>query len=122
MVITAPEPVRARFRGQTTRAMIATAARLRPGASSGDVQVTTALTVLHDLARRIRFLEAEALRHENAIRTIVRSWRPDLLDLTGVGPIVAATVLTAWSHPGRCRDDAAFAMLAGTAPIPASSG
>ena len=50
------------------------------------------------------------------------SWRPDLLELTGVGPIVAATVLAAWSHPGRCRDDAAFAMLAGAAPIPASSG
>ncbi|MGV9372336.1 MULTISPECIES: transposase [Micromonospora] len=39
-----------------------------------------------------------------------------------MGPIVAATVLTAWSHPGRCRNDAAFAMLAGVAPIPASSG
>jgi transposase len=122
MVITAPEPVRARFRGQSTRAMITTAAALRPGASSGDVETVTALTVLRDLARRIRFLEAEALDHEKAIRAIVRSWRPDLLDLTGVGPIVAATVLTAWSHPGRCRDDAAFAMLAGTAPIPASSG
>ena len=122
MVITAPEAVRARFRGQTTRAMISTAARLRPGANSTDVEVRTALTVLRDLARRIRFLEAEALDHEKAIRTIVRSWRPDLLELTGVGPIVAATVLTAWSHPGRCRDDAAFAMLAGTAPIPASSG
>lgn len=122
MVITAPEVVRARFRGQTTRAMITTAARMRPGASSGDVEVLTALTVLHDLARRIRFLEAEALDHEKAIRTIVRSWRPDLLELPGVGPIVAATVLTAWSHPGRCRNDAAFAMLAGTAPIPASSG
>lgn len=122
MVITAAEPVRARFRGQTTRAMIATAARLRPAASNGDVEVATALAVLHDLARRIRFLEAEALDHEKAIRTIVRTWRPDLLDLTGVGPIVAATVLTAWSHPGRCRNDAAFAMLAGAAPIPASSG
>ena len=122
MVITAPEVVRARFRGQTTRAMITTAAALRPGASNGDVEVVTALTVLRDLARRIRFLEAEALDHERAIRTIVRSWRPDLLELTGVGPIVAATVLTAWSHPGRCRDDAAFAMLAGVAPIPASSG
>lgn len=42
--------------------------------------------------------------------------------MTGAGPIVAATVLTAWSHPGRCRNDAAFAMLAGVAPIPASSG
>jgi transposase len=39
-----------------------------------------------------------------------------------VGPIVAAIVLCAWSHPGRCRSDAAFAMLGGAAPIPASSG
>jgi transposase len=102
--------------------MITTAARLRPGANSGDIEIVTALTVLRDLARRIRFLEAEAAGHESEIRTIVRSWRPDLLELTGVGPIVAATVLTAWSHSGRCRDDAAFAMLAGVAPIPASSG
>ncbi|MGY5886081.1 IS110 family RNA-guided transposase [Modestobacter lacusdianchii] len=122
MVTTAPEAVRARFRGQSTRGVIGIAARLRPSASSGDIEIVTALTVLRDLARRTRFLEAEALDHETAIRAIVRSWRPDLLDLTGVGPIVAATVLTAWSHPGRCRDDAAFAMLAGTAPIPASSG
>jgi len=122
MVITSPEAVRGRFRGQTTRVMITTAAGLRPGASSGDVEVITALTVLRELARRIRFLETEALDHEKAIRTIVGSWRPDLLELTGVGPIVAATVLTAWSHPGRCRSDAAFAMLAGVAPIPASSG
>jgi transposase len=122
LIITAPEPVRARFRGQSTRAMITTARRLRSTATSGDLEVLTALTVLRDLARRVRFLEAEAAEHEQAIRTIVRSWRPDLLQLPGVGPIVAATVLTAWSHPGRCRDDAAFAMLAGAAPIPASSG
>jgi transposase len=34
---------------------------------------------------------------------------------------MAAIVLCA-SHPGRCPSDAAFAMLAGAAPIPASSG
>src|SRR4051812_46562249 len=122
LVITAPETVRARFRGQNTRAMLTTAARLRPATSTGDVEMITALTVLRQLARRVHFLEAEAGEHEQAIRTMVRSWRPDLLQLSGVGPIVAATVLTAWSHPGRCRDDAAFAMLAGAAPIPASSG
>ncbi|MEU1807504.1 IS110 family RNA-guided transposase [Micromonospora aurantiaca (nom. illeg.)] len=121
LVITAPEVVRARFRGQSTRIMLTTATRLRPTTNAG-VEVFTSSTVLRDLARRIRFLEAEATAHEKAIRAIVRSWRPDLLDLTGVGPIVAATVLTAWSHPGRCRNDAAFAMLAGVAPIPASSG
>ncbi|MBO4162691.1 transposase [Micromonospora sp. MMS20-R2-23] len=97
--------------------MLTTATRLRP-TTSAEVDVFRSLTVLRDLARRVRFLEAEALEHEKAIRTIVRSWRPDLLHLTGVGPIVAATVLTAWSHPGSCRNDAAFAMLAGTAPHP----
>lgn len=121
MVITAPEAVRARFRGQSTRLMLATATRLRP-ATSTNLEVSTSLSVLRDLARRVRLLEAEAAAHEKAIRTIVSAWRPDLLQLTGVGPIVAATVLTAWSHPGRCRNDAAFAMLAGVAPIPASSG
>ena len=40
----------------------------------------------------------------------------------GVGPIVAATVLCAWSHPGRVRSEAAFAKLSGAAPIPANSG
>ena len=123
MVITAPETVRARFRGQSTRLLLLTAARLRPASTaSGDVEVFPSLSVLRDLARRVRFLEAEAAAHEKAIRAIVRAWRPDLLALTGVGPIVAATVLTAGAHPGRCRNDSAFAMLSGAAPIPASSG
>ncbi|GAA3345489.1 IS110 family transposase [Amorphoplanes nipponensis] len=122
MVITAPEVVRARFRGQSTRIMLATAINLRPTTAAGEVEVFTSLNVLRDLARRVRFLEAEAAVDEKAIRAIVRAWRPELLALTGVGPIVAATMLAAWSHPGRCRNDAAFAMLAGTAPIPASSG
>jgi transposase len=115
LVITAPEPVRARFRGHSTRAMIDIAFRVRPGVAAADVEAFTVLSTL-------RALETEAADHERAIRAIVRSWRPDLLELCGVGPIVAAVVLTAWSHPGRCRSDAAFAMLAGAAPIPASSG
>ena len=122
LVVTAPEAVRARFRGKPTIQMVQVAARLRPSVARGDADVVAAVTVLHALARRIRFLTREARVHENAILTLVRSWRADLLELPGVGPIIAATVLTAWSHPGRCRDDAAFAMLAGAAPIPASSG
>jgi transposase len=121
LVVTAPERVRTKFRGQTTRAMLTTAHALRVP-RSGDAELVAACTVLRALARRTRFLEAEALEHEQAIRSLVRSWRPDLLELPGVGPIVAATLLASWSHAGRCRDEAAFAMLAGTAPIPASSG
>lgn len=122
MVITAPETVRARFRGHTTRTMVDTAARVRPATAAGDVEAFTVLSTLRALAHRVQALHTEAADHEKAIRTIVASWRPDLLELTGVGPIVAATVLAAWSHPGRCRSEAAFAMLAGVAPIPASSG
>lgn len=122
LVITAPEAVRARFRGQSTTVMIATASKLRPASTHADVDVVEALSVLRSLARRIIFLTEEADEHERTIRTLVRSWRPDLLEVSGVGAIVAGTVLAAWSHPGRVRDDAAFAMLAGVAPIPASSG
>jgi transposase len=122
LVVTAPEQVRARFRGLSIRPIIATALRLRPAHYAGDVEVFTALSTLKAIARRVRTLEDEAAEHKKAIHTIVASWRPDLLTLTGIGPIVAATVLAAWSHAGRCRDDGAFAMLAGTAPVPASSG
>ena len=48
--------------------------------------------------------------------------RPDAYRDTPTATVAAATVLCAWSHPGRCRHEAAFASLAGTAPIPASSG
>jgi transposase len=47
---------------------------------------------------------------------------PALLTQPGIGPISAAQLLISWSHPGRFRSEAAFAMLAGAAPVPASSG
>jgi len=121
LVIAAPEAIRAKFRGQTTAATVRTAARLRDRHEL-DLETRTALTVLRDLARRAGQLSAEASRHEKQILAIVRSWRPELLERCGVGPIVAATVLCAWSHPGRIRSESAFAMLSGTAPIPANSG
>jgi transposase len=40
----------------------------------------------------------------------------------GTGLVTGAQVLISWSHPGRLRSEAAFAMLAGAAPIEASSG
>lgn len=121
LVIAAPEQIRERFRGQKLPAMIKTAAALRVHAT-WDVETTTTVTVLRSLARRVQTLSEEAAEHEKAIRSIVRSWRPDLLEQLGVGPIVAATVLCAWSHAGRIHSEAAFAMLGGVAPIPANSG
>ncbi|MEW1955928.1 IS110 family transposase [Terrabacter sp. NPDC080008] len=121
LVIAAPEPIRARFRNLKLPAMLRVAAALRVS-PSWDTETTVTVTTLRSLARRARALGQEAAEHEKAILRIVRSWRPDLLEQPGIGPIVAATVLCAWSHPGRIHSEAAFAMLAGAAPIPANSG
>ena len=121
LVMTAPEPIRARFHGAEGKRLVTIAAGLRVQAS-WDTETTTAVTALRSLARRIKDLTDEAAVHEHAIAAIVRGWRPDLLDQPGIGPITAAIILCAWSHPGRVRSEAAFAMLAGVAPIPANSG
>jgi transposase len=73
-------------------------------------------------SRRHQTTNVRTRRYDCEILAIIRSWRPDLLEEFGVGPIVAATVLCARSHPGRIHSEAAFAMLAGVAPIPANSG
>jgi transposase len=121
LIVSAPEALRQRFRGASTVRIVQHAARLRIDERWG-VEMKTTAQVLRSLARRALALGREAKEHEVAIGAIVRGWRPDLLTQLGVGPIVAATVLCAWSHPRRFRSEAAFAMLAGAAPIPASSG
>jgi transposase len=121
LVVTAPEALRERFRGKSTQQMVTVACRLRVH-TADDLETRTATEVLRWLGRRSRTLGEEAKVHEKSILEVVRGWRPDLLDQQGVGPIVAATILCAWSHPGRCRNEGAFAKLGGVAPIPASSG
>lgn len=121
LIVSAPEALRERFRGKTTRQILDIATRLRTNARN-DTEMNTTVIVLRRLARRVLELEAETHEHERNLSEIVRAWRPDLLEECGVGPIVAATVLCAWSHQGRFRSEGAFASLAGAAPIPASSG
>jgi transposase len=122
LVIAAPDALRERLRSaRSTRQLVAACARLRIH-TDWDVETRSTAATLRTLARRSRELTNEAADHRQAILELVRAWRPDLLTRPGVGPIVAATVLCAWSHAGRCRSDAAFAMLGGAAPIPASSG
>jgi transposase len=53
---------------------------------------------------------------------IVGDLAPGLTSRYGIGPVSAAQAIVSFSHPGRCRSEAAFASLGGTSPIPASSG
>lgn len=74
------------------------------------------------MARKICDLDTQIKANQAQIRDLVMIAAPDLLNLPGVGPISAAIVLAAFSQPGRIRTEAGFAKLAGTCPIPASSG
>jgi transposase len=75
------------------------------------------------LAKQITSLDTELAANKVRMDELVQaSPAAVLLGKVGIGPVTAAIVLTAWSHQGRLRSEAAFAALAGVNPIPASSG
>jgi transposase len=121
VIVTAPDRLREQLRVLPVRRLLERCSRLRRSSRVGADELATRL-VLRSLARRIEAATAEAVELEREILTHVRALAPALLDEPGVGPIVAAQLIVAWSHRGRLRSEAAFARLAGVAPVPASSG
>jgi transposase len=121
VIVTAPERLREQLRGLPTGKLLDRCSRLRRTTSAGTDELATKL-VLRSLARRIDAATREAEQLERELLGHVRALAPALLDEPGVGPIVAAQLIVAWSHQGRLRSEACFARLAGVAPIPASSG
>jgi transposase len=121
VIVTAPDRLREELRTLPVGALIERCSRFRRSTSLASDEVATRL-VLRSLARRIQASTREAAELEHDLLGHVRALAPRLLDEPGVGPIVAAQVIVAWSHHGRVRSEAAFARLAGVAPIPASSG
>ncbi len=121
VIVTAPERLRRELRVLPQQRLIERCSRLRRSASRAPDELAATL-VLRTLARRVQAATAEAAELEAEIAAHVRALAAPLLDEPGVGPIVAAQLIVAWSHSGRIRSEAAFARLAGAAPIPASSG
>jgi len=76
--------------------------------------------------RRLALALAQARRqlkdNRSQLLAIVDDIAPGLTGRYGIGPVSAAQAIVSFSHPGRCRNEAAFASLGGTSPIPASSG
>ena len=121
VIVTAPDRLREERRVLPTGRLLERCSRLRRASTAGADELATGL-VLRSLARRIRAATREATELEREILAHVRALAPALLDEPGVGPIVAPQLIVAWSHRGRLRPEAAFARLAGVAPLPASSG
>jgi transposase len=121
VIVTAPDRLREELRGLPLQRLLERCSRLRRSTTATPDELAARL-VLRTLARRIEAASAEASELEGELLAHVRALAPELLDEPGVGPIVAAQLLVAWSHRGRLRSEAAFARLAGVAPLPASSG
>jgi transposase len=108
-------------RARLNDATLAALARRRQPAGA-----TRQQAVRHSEIRRLALALRQAARALKTNRTelaaIVNDLVPGLTTQPGIGPISAAQAIVSFSHPGRCRNDAAFARLAGTSPIEASSG
>jgi transposase len=108
-------------RGTVTHAWLERIARRR-----GSTEHSREQAVRRAEARRLALAIRAALEDLTANRTqlaqIVDELAPGLLQRRGIGPVSAAQALVSWSHRGRCRNEAAFAALAGASPLPASSG
>jgi transposase len=121
LIINAPDQLRQKLRHLTTNEQLNRCARLRTSPTRSTEHRAT-IIALRSTARRALALTAEAADLESELQLLVHALAPALLAEPGVGVITAAQLLSAWSHPSRFRSEAAFASLAGTAPIPASSG
>jgi transposase len=121
LVLTAPEGLRARLRDLSNTELVARCGRLRDRPTA-DVETAATIEALRGIAKRILDLDAEAASHYTRLDELTRELAPDLRAEIGIGPISAAQAIISWSHPGRCRSEAAFSSLAGAAPIEANSG
>jgi transposase len=121
LLITTPEPLRSELRPLSRARLLRRLAASRPHRRR-DPELQGTLLALRALARRVQQLTAEERELAQEIEKLIGTLAPQLLSQPGVGPLLAAQIVLSWSHPGRLASEAAFARLAGAAPILASSG
>jgi len=122
LVLCAPEPIRIRFKDRYKTSLVTEAARMRPRQGSDPVIFTTNI-VIRDLARRIKALNTEMGNIDRILTALIGDTAPALLELYGLGPDTAASLLVAaGENSDRLDSERSWAHLCGVAPIPASSG
>jgi transposase len=120
--VTAPEQLRNRLRGLSTKELVSVAARFRLAGGPSDVPAATKFA-LRSVARRYGALSAEIAELDAQLDRLVAQVAPELVALPGIGTDSAATLLiVAGDNPQRLGSEASFASLCGVSPIEASSG
>jgi transposase len=123
LILTAPDELRQQLRGLAVSVLIATCANFDPDPADVASPRTAAMIALRCLARGHQQLTTEITELDELLTPLVAAINPNLLAAHGVGTDTAAQLLvTAGENHDRVRSEAAFAMLCGVAPIPASSG
>ena len=139
VIKTAPEPLRSELRDLDGATLVTRCRGLRasrgpapapspfakrpprPGRLADPTAATKA--TLARLANRIVDLDDELREIDDDLDELTTETAPTLIGLFGVGTDVAGQLLaTVGDNPDRIGTSAAFAMLCGVAPIPASSG
>ncbi|MDN4597690.1 IS110 family transposase [Leifsonia virtsii] len=90
--------------------------------SAEDAAMVTIRQEARRLAVSVLALSAQLAKNQAALAGHVQELAPGLQQLLGVGAVTGAILVTAYSHQGRVRSEAAFAALAGASPLEASSG
>jgi transposase len=123
LVITAVDEVRDQLRSFTAAALVKHCATAQPDPTQAADPAVAVMIALCSLARRHQQFTAEIVELDKLITPLIEAINPKLLELHGVGPDIAGQLLvTAGANTDRLRSEAAFAMLCGASPLPASSG
>ena len=121
LLVTAPAELREQLRSRSTTRLVQAAAALEPGPVTSPMAAAT--LALHLLARRHQALSAEIDTLTTQLERLVTTAAPELVARFGVGHDSAGALLVAaGDNPHRLTSEAAFSMLCGASPIPASSG
>ena len=122
LVVTAPDELRSRLRDLDRKNLLATCMAFRIRAEDDSLAAIIRFS-LRELAHRVTHLDDQLKRTTLRITRLTQALAPQLLEIKGVGPDVAATLLvTIGDNPERMRHEKSFASLCGTSPIQASSG
>ena len=121
LVLTAPDEIRQELRHLSTKALVKRCAGFHD-TPKRPIAERSARNTMRAIAKRVGFLSEEIAVHSAMMKQLVDEAAPQLVAEPGIGYVTAAQIYIAWSHPGRCRNEAAFARLAGVSPVPVKSG
>jgi transposase len=121
LLITGDDSDRVLARRPATMRWLAEITRRRPrNGDSREHAVRRAET--RRLALACRDAQQQRRQFLHHLEQLADDLAPGVTAQRGVGPVTAAQLILGFSHPGRCRNEAAFANLAGVAPVEATSG